>query len=136
MKLVEPAIHALIVGLAAGQVFAMRAPDKAAGPFIIFQRTDSERWRAINGPAGIAQAYIQIDAYENEYYAAKELGAAIETILDGYRGTVYHGTDSPQESVEICGVTLQNDLDIFDQTDEPFLFRCSATYLVTYKQED
>jgi hypothetical protein len=32
------------------------------------------------------------------------------------------------------GVSLQSDDDLLDQTDEPFLYRNSATYLVTYEQ--
>lgn len=133
-KLCEPAIYELLNGLASGNVYFMRAPQNSTGPFIIIQRTDSERWRAINGPSGVAQAFIQIDAYASEYIAAKELGAQIESILDGYAGTVYHGNNSPQDFVEIGGITLQNDTDIFDQTDEPFLFRSSADYLVTFNQ--
>lgn len=135
MKLVEKGIYELIKNTAVNKVFAMAAPDGETGPFVIFQRVDSERWRSINNPSGIAQAYIQIDAYAQGFYDAKELGAAIETVLDGYRGTVYYGTDSPQESVFIAGITLQNDADVTDETDEPLLFRNSGTYLVTYHQE-
>lgn len=135
MKLVEPAIYELLKNLAGGKVYALAAPDGENGPFIVFQRVDSERWRDINGPSGIAQAHIQIDSYAEKYYDAKALGASIEVILDGYRGTVSYGTDSPQNTVAIAGITLQNDVDITDQTDEPILFRNAATYLVTYHQE-
>lgn len=135
MKLVEPAIYHLIKNTAPNKVYAHAAPNGETGPFVTFQRVDSVRWRSINGPSGTAQAYMQIDCYAQGYYDAKELGAAIETILDGYRGRVYYGTDSPQESVFIAGITLQNDVDVTDETDEPLLFRNSATYLVTYHQE-
>lgn len=134
MKLVEPAIYELLRTLAAGRVYALRAPQNSTAPFIIFQRIDSERWRAINGPSGIAQVTIQVDCYASTYYAAKELAAEIEEILDGYRGTVSWGEGSPQEFVRIGGVSLQNDSDLLDQTEEPFLYRNTATYLVTYNQ--
>lgn len=134
MKTVERGIYQLLSSLASGRVYAMRAPQNATAPFVVFQRTSSERWRSINAPSGIAQALIQVDAYSETYYGAKDLGASIETILDGYAGTVAYGTNSPQDTVEITGISLQNDLDLFDQTDEPFLFRNSMTFLVTYRQ--
>lgn len=137
MKICEPALFELIKDVLTGApVYALRAPDGAQGPFIIYQRTDSERWRSINGPSGIAQAWIMIDCYAEKYFTAKQMGTDIEAILDGYRGTVLYGDNSPQDSVVICGISLQNDEDLLDQTDEPVLFRHSASYLVTYKQED
>ena len=136
MKIPERAIHALLEDFAGGRVYALRAPQNATAPFVIFQRVDGNAWRAINGPDGIAQAVIQIDSYAREYYEAKDLAGEIQELLDGYRGTVMHGPDSPpQESIRIAGISYQNDVDIFDQTDMPLLFRVSANYLVTFATE-
>lgn len=134
MKYVEKAIFETIKTLASGRVYGLRAPQNVTAPFIVFQRIDSERWRHVNGPTGMAQATIQIDAYAETLFAAKDLGLEIEDLLDGFRDTVYYGSDSPQEYVRIAGVSLQSDDDLIDQTDEPFLYRNSATYLVTYEQ--
>ena len=134
MKSCERAIYELLKGFAESRVYALQAKQNTAVPFIVFQRTDSQRWRSMNNPSGMAQAYIQIDCYGKDYYEAKELAAAVETALDGYRGTVYHGNASPQDFTRIGGISLQSDLDLLDQTDEPLLFRNTATYLVTYEQ--
>ena len=134
VKNCEPAIYELINGLASGDVFVMRAPDNKEGPFIVYQRINTERWRDINGPSGIAQASIQIDCYASTYYAAKDIAAAVEDILDGFFGDVSYGNDSPQEVLAIGGISLQNDIDLIDETDTPRLFRNSSTYLVTYEQ--
>ncbi len=136
LKIVEPAIYELLKTLASGNVFFLRAPQNSTGPFIIIQRTDSDRWRHINGPSGTAQAHIQIDCYDGLYISAKTLAAAVESILDGYTGLVYYGTNSPQQVVEIRGVSLISDHDNLDQTDEPVLYRNISTFLVTYKQKD
>lgn len=134
-KYPDPAIHHLLKGLAAGKVYARRAPDDSQDSnFIVFQKTDSLRWRAINGPSGMAQVFMQIDSYDSTPYGAEELGGEVESILDGYRGTVYYGENSPQDFVRIAGISLQNDVDIFDQTARPFLFRKSASYLITFEQ--
>lgn len=136
MKTCERGIYELLKVYASGRVYAQRAPQNATAPFIIFQRVSSERWRSINNPSGIAQASIQIDVYGADYYQAKDLAATIEAALDGYTGVVSYGASSPQETLAFLGISLQNDVDIFDQTDEPFLYRNSAVYLVTYDQGD
>ena len=135
LKICEPAIIELLKTLAGGNVLLMRAPDDQDPPFIIIQRIDGRRWRSLNNPSGIAQATIQIDAYTARYHDTKKLGADIEAILDGFAGQVYHGSAIPQtDFVKINGISLQRDVDILDQTDDPLLYRSSATYLVTYEQ--
>ena len=135
MKIVEKGIYELLKGLAGGRVYALRAPQNATAPFIVYQRLGSERWRSFNAPSGIAQADIQIDVYATDIYTSKDIGADIEGILDGYAGSVIISSDSPPDAVVIGGVTLQGDVDFIDETDEPFLFRNSARYTVTYEQE-
>lgn len=132
--MMERAIYELLKDLCGGRVYALRAPQNSPDPFVIFQRLESERWRSINNPSGIAQATLQVDAYAQKYYDAKDVAAQIESILDGYRGTVTLDGDSPQQTVRIAGISLQSDSDMIDQTDEPLLFRNTASYLVTFEQ--
>ena len=141
VKFCEPAIQqkldtalvALDVDLT-NKVFYLRAPDNEPGPFVIIQNGQRTVWRDINGPSGIAQCTLQIDAYHKTYLEAKTLASQIEDTLDGLREVVSWGSESPQETVDIRGVSLQNGVDIIDQTDIPLLYRESSSYLVTYKQ--
>lgn len=116
------------------RIYAMRAPQNAKEPFIIYQRVSSERWRHLQGPSGMVQAMMQIDFYHATYNGARDLALAMEAALDGFRGTVAYGGDSPQATVRFGDISCQNDVDIFDQTDAPFLYRVSADYLITYEQ--
>ena len=116
------------------QIFFLRAPDKAKGPFIIIQRLDGDRWRSINGPSGMAQASFRIDCYSPGFYDLKAISNAVEETLDGYKGIVYHGNDSPQGYTRIAGISLTTETELLDETDDPLLYRHSATYLVTYEQ--
>lgn len=131
---IERGIYELLKTKASGKVYNQLAPQTNDVPFIVYSRVDSSRWRSINGPDGIAQAYIQVDVYSHGIYVTKELAIDIENTLDGYRGVVNYGTDSPQDYVKIAGISLENDVDLIEQESEPFLFRNSATYLVTYYQ--
>lgn len=128
-------LYQLLKNLAGGRVYAMRAPQNTPAPFIVFQEVDSSRWRSINGPTGFAQASFQVDSYATTLYAAKELALSVESIIDGYSGSVAINTDSPTVFVKIGGISYQNGIDLLDQTEEPLLYRRSDNYLVTYEQE-
>ena len=134
MKTVERAIYEKLKTFASGRVYAMRAVQNATAPFVVFQRTSSDRWRSVNAPSGIAQARIQVDVYAETYYEAKDMAASIEAVLDGLRDQVNYGDNSPQDFLKIAGISLETDVDLFDQTEEPFLYRNSATYLLKYEQ--
>lgn len=134
MSLIEKAIYTKLSGLVSGRVYPARAPDNELNDFIVFQKTDSDRWRDLEAPSGMAQAYIQVDCYSQRYYNAKETAVLVENILDGFRGVVSYGTDSPQESIRIGATTLQSEFEDLDRTDEPFLYKTTMTFLVTYEQ--
>lgn len=134
MKIVEYGIYQLLSSLASGNVFMLRAPQNVTAPFIVVQRVAGERWRSINAPCGLAQVTVQIDCYAAEYFTMKDLSNDVENILDGYRNTVYYGSSSPQESVRIAGCSMQGESEILDQTEEPFLYRNTMTFLVTFEQ--
>lgn len=137
IELMQPLVDADLSGKK--KAYVQKAPQNETGPFIIVQKVDSNIFgknvldRAA-GVAGTVQAYIQIDAYSLSYYDTDALAKMIESTLDGYGGTVYYGGNSPQDFVVIGGITLQNDVDILDETEEPTLHRNSAVYLVTYNQ--
>lgn len=131
--MLEKAVFTLLSPFVSGRVYAAVAPQKAPAPFIIIQRVAGERWRSLQGPSGMGQARIQVDAYANDYYGAKALAVAIENILDGYRGIVLYGATSPQQSVRIGGCSLLEEVDMLDETDDPKLFRVSSDYLFTYQ---
>lgn len=134
MSLIEKAVYTKLSGLVDGRVYPARAPDNEVNDFIVFQKTDSDRWRDLYSPSGMAQAYIQVDCYSQRYYNCKENAVLVENILDGFRGVVSYGTDSPQESIRIGGISLQSEFEDLDRTDEPFLYKTTMTFLVTYEQ--
>lgn len=115
-------------------IFASVAPPNTTKNFVTFQRIEGQRWRSINGPSGVVQAKMQIDSYAEKYSDTKSIAALIEAALDGFTGVVGYGTDSPQAKIKFLGISCQNDVDIFDQTDQPFMHRVSADYLVTFEQ--
>lgn len=131
--MLSKAIHQLIDDsgfIPSDNIFALVAPPDAQAPYAIFQLIDNTPIRDISGPSGLSQATYQVDCYAASYYEAKTASDGIREDIDGYRGTVtYTGG-----SVNIGGVSFQNEVDILDQTEEPILRRVSTVYLVTYEQ--
>jgi hypothetical protein len=134
MILAEFAIREKLKDLNSGRVYPLRSPDNMTDDFIIYQRVDSDRWRSINAPSGMLQATIQVDCYSKSYYNVKQMSSIVESRLDGFRGAVSYGSNSPQDSVRIAGIVLQNDFDLMEMEEEPFLYRNSLTFNVTYEQ--
>lgn len=145
MMIMEQALYDLIaaipgLNIGAGteedpiRIYHTVAPEKSPDPYVILQRVDSDRWRAINNPSGMVQATIQIDSYAQEKWDSKTLAGKIEKALDGYKGDVTISGTSPILVCKFAGISCENDVDLFDKTDEPFLFRVSSDYLVTYEQ--
>lgn len=135
LKIAEHAIYELLKTKSSGRVYFMRAPQNVSAPFVIIQRVAGSRdFRSINNAPNIVQATIQIDVYAESYFEMKIISSDIESTLDAYRGLVYYGDDSPQDFVRIAGVSMQSENDLIDQTEEPFLYRHTADYLVTYEQ--
>lgn len=128
--MMEKALFSLLDAVLEGKVFAMRAPQNLAPPFIVFQSTNTAEWRSLNGPSGIAQTTIQIDCYDEKYYDAKELAEQVRNALDGFSGDVVYAS----ETTSFGGISFDSGFDVLDETDDPTLFRSSASYLVTHDQ--
>lgn len=135
-KIPEPAIKEMLSVLAGNKVYNLAAPQHAVAPYIIYQTLPGgDRWRSINGPSGTAQIIMQISCYHAIAIEAAKLGSQVESILDGYMGSVYYGNDSPQDFVKIGGISFQDGASDIDSTEDPLLFKYYATYLITYDQQ-
>ncbi len=114
------------------RIYALRAEQNAEQPFIVYQRINTNVWRSINNPSGIAQAEIQVDFYAKSYFDAKDMAAKVQAVIDGFRGQMVQEGVEPPAYTKFGGISLQNALETIDETAEPVLNRVIATYLVTY----
>lgn len=117
---------AAVSALVAGRVYPVQAPQNPTYPLVTYQRISAVRVRSVDGPSGLAQPRIQVDAYATTYAGAKALAAAIRGALDGYRGTA--------GGVRVGGVSLLSDIDFFEEDVDPKLYRVSMDYLVTHDE--
>ncbi|MBB4185826.1 hypothetical protein GGE07_002476 [Sinorhizobium terangae] len=74
--------------LAGTKVHWVRAPQETVPPYAVLQVISSRDDYHSQGPSGLTDARVQIDAYAGTYLAAKRLSDAILAVLSGYRGIV------------------------------------------------
>lgn len=116
-------------------VYAARAPQKARAPYVIYQQIfRSGIAFSLDGPSPLVQAEMQIDSYAATQAGAHGLADLIRQTLNGYRGSVAIGQDSPPDTVRIGAVRLTNQLDLPDDGTDPKLFRVMQEYLFTFDE--
>lgn len=73
-----------------------------------------------DGPSGLKESLVMVDAYSQDQDEAVAIQAAVEAILSGYKGTV--GT------IQIQGIFNERETDLYD--DSVKAFRVSQIYRV------
>ena len=125
----EQAIGVLLSPVA--PVYDTLAGQSARAPYITYTFIVGTTWRYINGPSGIRQVTVQVDAYSQTVSGRAQMARDIRLILDGYRGIVSAGNDSPQATLRIAGVSYQNERTFIEDGVDPKLYRSSVDYLFT-----
>lgn len=125
MKDIRPALYALLVGdptvsslVGGSRIYPVRLPQGDRGPSLVYHRITGLVEYEMNGSAGLLQTLMQLDAIATSADAATQLGNAVHDVLSGYRGTVFFGTASPQNSVVVQGIFQTNERDIYDAPTE------------------
>lgn len=132
--MIQDAIKELIDSTVSNRVYALTAPQSVTFPYVTFSRESIDVWRSINAPSAKVQETYDIDVFGKEYYETQTVADNIVNILDGYRGTVAYGTDSPQESIKILGISLQDSDDNIIEIDEPLVYNVNLNFLITYER--
>lgn len=120
------AVTALVGSGSNARIYAMTAPQRVTTPYVTYQRISGERWRTMDGPTGMAQPRIQVDAFATTYAGTKALGTAVRQALDGYRGTI--------GGVRVGGIAIMTDMDLYESDVDPKLYRVSMDFMVTHDE--
>lgn len=132
--MIYKAIYELLKSYAGGRVYNMNSSQNASFPYIVMSRNDFDVWRSINAPSAMVQVEMGIDLYADNYGDIESLEAQVISALDGYRGTVEYGTDSPRDYIRIAGITLQDlDENVIEDGDI-LLYNVNLNFLITYER--
>ena len=110
----------------AASIYYLQSPENAAYPLITYQKI-SASWRNLTntGKNNIANAHIQVVAFDGNLANAKAMAKEIRTLLHGYRGMV--------EDFEILEIRQVNEFDMFET--ENSVYQCYQSFVVYHVEE-
>ncbi|WP_210526380.1 DUF3168 domain-containing protein [Rubellimicrobium arenae] len=125
----EEQLRALLTGSAAitalvpaGRINWIAHPQGQPWPGIVLHLINRNGDHTLDGPSGIGPARVQVDCWARNYLQAKQIGRAVESVLDGYHGGPFMG-------VFLAGV--RDGREGADTADRPF--RSSLDFIVRHR---
>lgn len=97
-----------LLPLVNGRVFPLLAPQQAPVPFIVYSEISYFAAHHMGGVTRLAATDVQWDVYGDRHQQAREVGEALTTLLDGYRGLT-NGVDIRATFVRARRTTLEDD---------------------------
>jgi hypothetical protein len=109
--MIETAIRSILVNDAAVKAITARCypvmiPQNPTCPLILYAKISGPRDHHLEGPSGLANPRMQVEAWDATYGGAKKLAEAIRKALDGYTGIV--------SGVKIGSCLLDSERDIYE----------------------
>ena len=99
---------------------------------IIYTRISGQGDHFMQGPTGLARPRYQIDCWAQTAGAATALANLVKERLDGYRGPMPYGSNSPQDFVTVQGVFFTDERE--DYNAENNLYRVSRDYFIWHRE--
>ncbi len=127
--MIEQGIHDLLLadtavsGLIGNRLYPLMLPEAAMFPAASYQLISAIEQYTLDGPLGLTQARLQIDAWGQTYGSAKILAAAIHAVLNGYDGTLDEGT-------AVFEIERDQATDGFDPNSR--LYRVQSDFMILY----
>lgn len=136
---IRPALRAYLLadsGIAAlvgDRIYHIKMPQGVTQPSIVFNRISGQGDHHMQGASGLNRPRIQIDCWaKSSADAAVALANLVKERIDGFKGSVGYGSNSPQDSVTVQGVFFESERDDYDSDSE--FYRVSHDYLIWYEE--
>lgn len=138
LKDIRPALRTFLladgsISTAVGgvRIYPVKLPSGVpAGPAIVYNLISEETDHHMQGASGLVFARYQIDAWATTSDLAQNLALLIKSRLDGYKGPMEYGTNSPKDFITVLGVFSENAL--FDYDAAANLHRASRDFFIDY----
>ena len=114
-----------ITALVGDRIHFVQAPQDVAPPYLVFQKISDPPQHSHDGPLGLSNPRFQFSAFAETYSAAKQVVAAVQAVLDGYKGIM--------GDLYIGGAFRDDENDLERGTDG--LFGVAADYIIWHREE-
>jgi hypothetical protein len=114
------------------RIFTARLPQGEVRASIVYSRISGQGDHHMQGPSGLDRPRAQVDCWAPTADAADLLARRVKARIDGYRGSVLWGENSPEEAVVVKGIFFDSEREDYDDTAK--LYRSSKDYFVWYAE--
>lgn len=126
--LADAALSALVVT----RVFPVKLPQGQLNPSVVYSRISGVGDHHMRGPSGLARPRIQIDCWAVSADLSSQLARLVKNRIDGFRGEMEFGSNSPKDSLTVLGVFFDSERDFYDDGNE--MYRVSQDYFIWFRE--
>lgn len=135
---IRPALRAHLLDATAirtivsDRVFPIQLPQGQKATSIVYSRISGLGDNHMEGASGLSRSRIQFDCWAATADAASALALLVKERLDGFRGEVGYGGNSPANRVRIQGIFFDSEREFYDDSNS--MYRVSHDYLIWYEE--
>lgn len=137
---VRAGLRALLLGdsqistaVGATRIYPVLLPQGTVLDSIVYTRITGQGDMTNDGPSWLVRPRIQIDVWSQQMTAAVRLANLVKERLEGFRGTLAFGSNSPQDEILFRGIFFEGEIDSYDDTAK--LYRMSRDYSVWHAEK-
>jgi hypothetical protein len=110
-------------GLAGGRIYFVTAPQSVAKPYLVINKISGVREHSHDGSSHLAHPRFQFSAFGTTYQGVKEILAALQAVLQGYKGTM-----GGASGVAVGAAIYEDETDLYEEGTG--LFGAAADYII------
>lgn len=123
----ESAISTAVGG---SRIYALRLPQGQVQDSIVYSRISGIGDHTMQGATGLARPRVQIDCWSADLDRANALANLVKQRIDGFRGSILWGENSPSEAIVVQGIFFDSEREDYDDTAK--LYRVSRDFLIWF----
>ena len=114
-----------ITALVGQRVYFVQAPQDVTKPYIVVTKISGVREHSHDGSNHLARPRFQLSAFSTTYANAKSIASALQTALQGYKGTM-GGTGG----VAVGAVFYEDETDLYEENTG--LYQVALDFFITH----
>lgn len=115
------------------RLFPVTLPQGEVRTSIVYSRISGQGDHHMEGASGLNRTRVQIDCWAQTADAADSLARLVKERIDGYRGSMLWGEDSPAEAIVVQGIFYESEREDWEKG-PPELYRSSKDYIVWFEE--
>lgn len=113
--------------------FPVKLPQGEVRASIVVSRISGQGDHHMEGASGLNRTRVQIDCWATTADAADLLARQVKERIDGYRGSMLWGEDSPAEAIVVQGIFYESEREDWEEG-PPARYRSGKDYLIWFEE--